>query len=103
MSNFLDTLDKLCNKGMELERYFKSIEGYKSKLKPDLESYIKFIVSDKDKMTVKQSLAELVGLKTNFLDRTIISGSMHIHNVNTNVLSSGLTMIRASLEQHMLE
>lgn len=103
MSNFLDTLDKLCNKGMELERYFKSIEGYKSKLKPDLESYIKFIISDKDKMTVKESLAELVGLKTNFLDRTIISGSMHIHNVNTNVLSSGLTLVRASLEQHMLE
>lgn len=102
MSNFLDTLDKLCNKGMELERYFKSIEGYKSKLKPDLESYIKFIVSDKDKMTVKQSLAELVGLKTDFLDRTVISGSMHIHNVNANVLSSGLTLVRASLEQYML-
>ena len=98
INNLIGILGKLCETGEQLLKGFQDIFRYQGKLKPSLTSYLDYLAAEQDSLTVKESLAEYVGLKTAYIDNVVVNGAIYIHDLNLAVLSAGLNYLKASLE-----
>jgi len=98
MKEYLDIMAELCRHGMQLTETFRQVSRYRSQLKPSLESYIRYLGMEHGRLTIRESLAEFVGLKTSYVDNVVVKGAMIIHDLNLTVISAALNYVKASLE-----
>lgn len=95
--SMLDTLDELCNVAIGQEKHYKNIDAARNKLKVSLRSYADYLFASKSKISLKESLAGYVSLKTGYMDKSYLTACMMIHNYNVRLLTASLTFIRGNV------
>lgn len=93
----LSTIEEICDLGLSHRALFESIVKQRQSLEGMLKSYLNFLATSKDKISIKQSMSEYVSLKLSFLDKVYVSGAFLLGDYMTRLLTNSLTYYKDSL------
>lgn len=96
--SYLDILEEICDCGIGLEKTYISIAQKRNGVSSHLKSYMKFIYNLRDKISIHNSMADLISLEVQYLDKTYITSSLQIQDYSVEVLSASLSFIKENIE-----
>lgn len=99
MEKYLDLLEDICRSGLNTRESYKKINKLRGNLKVSLSSYIDYLVSKERDITLKESMAEYISLRTAYIDQVLIAGHMKLHDQLIATISSCLSYIKASMDE----
>lgn len=97
LKRYLDRLDHLCDVCLRSEKVMDHIATERNIIKKNLNSYLNYLNVANTKISIKDSLAEYVALKMEFLDRVYVAGSMAIHDYIVRVITASLSYTKSAI------
>lgn len=97
---YLDTLDKICDHALFKTNLVNSITKSRNSLNPNLRSYLDYMYESPDKISLKDSMAKSVSNKMKFVDKTYISGLMHVETYSLKYLNASTQYIMALIKSN---
>lgn len=98
LKEMVATLKDICDYGMKLDDTYKNVIKDRNALRGILNVYMRFLLHAKDKVSIKESLSDLIMLKIAFTDRTNISGSMYVNDYMTRLVTSSLSYLKEAIK-----
>lgn len=95
----LDVLDGICTTAIEHQRFYESMKSHKLHLRLVYKNYYETLVSRNVKISVKDSLVDMVILKNNFIDKVYIPAAIDMHDYTVRVLNSALTYVEKNIRE----
>lgn len=94
----LSALETLCDLGAKGGFFFDTAVKQRVLLQEGLKKYMDALVHSKDKISIQESMADVIAVKVAFIDHVYIGGSIKIHDVVVSIMQAYLTYIEASIE-----
>ncbi len=94
LSAFVDSLDKLCSSCEQHQKLYENIKQLKLSLRFSFRDYFKMLIASSVKVNIKDSLVNLVYLKTIFTDKVYLVTAMDIHDYTAKTISSGISLAK---------
>lgn len=98
LSQFLDSLSKLCDLCISHQKYYEGIKKLKLKSRYSFKRYFDNLLDNKSKVGVEDSFIENMYMKNVFVDKVYIPAAMDIHDYAAKVISHGLSFAKSNLE-----
>lgn len=94
----IDILITVCDYGIELEKTYDTVIKNRNALRGVLNVYMRFLLSAKHKVSLRDSLADFISLKVASIDRTHIAGSMYVNDYMVRVVTASLSYLRDAVK-----
>lgn len=99
LSEFVNSLDKLCSVCEQHQKLYENIKDLKLKLRFSFRDYFKMLIASSVKVSIKDSLVNLVYLKTIFTDKVYLVTAMDIHDYTAKTISSGISLAKDHIKR----
>lgn len=99
LTGFLASLKRLSDVSAEQVRLYEQILRDKAQLKYGLRNYIQNLHNQDSKVSLSDSLAEYVYLKTLFTEQVYIKTAMDVQEYAGRILSAGLAFVEANIKR----
>ena len=99
LTGFLASLKRLSDVSAEQVRLYEQILRDKAQLKYGLRNYIQNLHNQDNKVSLSDSLAEYVYLKTLFTEQVYIKTAMDVQEYAGRILSAGLAFVEANIKR----
>lgn len=99
LSKFLDELEELCDACIAHQALYERVLQVKKTLKFTLRGYVSHLASSSNKVSLSNSLAEYVYLKSMFVDKVYLVAAMDIHDYSAKVISFGLSFVKDNIKK----
>jgi hypothetical protein len=96
---FLKELKNLCNTCILHEKFYNNVMQSKKHLKFGFKNYFTSLTKSSSKVTVKDSLVELVYLRSMFIDKVYLMGAIDVHDYCAKIISYGLSLVEAHVKK----
>lgn len=100
LSEFLNTLEQLCDTCVAHKTYYENILKIKQNLKISYRNYFSNLINSKDKVTAKDSMIEYVYIKSVFVDKVYITAMLALHNYALKVITNGITLAKETVKEY---
>lgn len=97
LDELLTQLDAFCEVGLGLEATYQSVLKTRSRIKASLPMYTRYLMGAQGRISIRDSLAELITAKVAYLDHTYISASLKTNDYVVRLLSAGLTYVNQAI------
>lgn len=98
LKSMVDTLIKICDYGIELEKTYDNVLKNRNAIRGVLNVYMRFLLTAKRKVSIRDSLADFIALKVASIDRTHIAGSMYVNDYMVRVVTASLSYLREAVK-----
>lgn len=98
LSRFLEVLLSICETGKEVKQDFETVARYRKGIQWQLKGYMKYLLQAKEKISIQESMAEYISVKTQLLDKVFVAGSVSVHDYIVRLLTASMSFVQASLE-----
>ena len=98
LDQFLDILLAICESGKVVKSDFETVARYRQGIQWQLKGYMRYLLQAKEKISIQESMAEYIGIKTQLLDKVFVAGSVSIHDYMVRLLSASMSFVKASIE-----
>jgi len=99
LSNFLDKLDAICDIGLSHVNIYTDIINKKKSLRYSFRVYFNDIIKSTFRRSLENSFLNNVYLKSIFIDKVYIAGSMNVHDYCIKIVTSGLSFSKDNIKQ----
>jgi hypothetical protein len=93
----LDALNQLCDIGLKLRQQSPIIVTARSNLKSSLLRYLKYLLLAHHRISIEDSCAEYIALRARSLDKTYLSGALHVQDYLHSLISAGIQYAEANI------
>lgn len=98
IKEMVNTLESICAYGVELEKTYKNVIKARNGVRGLLNVYMRFLLTSKRKVSIRDSLADFIAVKVAYMDRTHIAGSMYVNDYMVRVVSASLSYLREAIK-----
>lgn len=98
IKQYLDTLDSICDYGINLEKSFDRVVRLRNSIRGTLNVYMRFLLKAQNKVSIENSMSDYIALKVAYLDRTHIAGALYVNDYMARVLTSSLTYLKDAVK-----
>ena len=88
LSKYLDNLEKICDHELFKEKLYNDLVKSRDSLKPNIRKYMDHLYESEEKISLKDSMVNYLGMKIKFLDTTYIAGTMMVENYTLKYLNA---------------
>lgn len=99
LSNFLDSLERLCDLCITHQSLYENIKKQKTGLRYNFKNYFSAIVSSTNKISLGNSLIEYIYLKSIFIDKVYLAAAVDVHDYAVRVITSGLSFTKSNISK----
>lgn len=99
LKGLLDNLKMLVNTCLMHEQHFNNIKKQKLKLRYNFKRYYEHLITSKDKVSLKESMAEFVQLKSHLIDSVYLTAAMNINDYSISLINSYLNFIEKNIKE----
>lgn len=92
------TLKSICDYGIQLDKSYDKVIKDRNSLRSVLNIYTRFLMTSQKRVSVKESLADLIMLKLAYVDRTYIAGSMYINDYMNRLVTVSLSYLKEAIK-----
>lgn len=96
---FINKLDLLCDTCIKHKAMYENVVHNKKNLRFDFKRYFLNIINSDSKVSFKDSLLELVYLKSIFIDKVYLTASMDIHDYAARTIVKSLSYINDNMKR----
>lgn len=100
MQTMLEQLRTLCTLGLKQRQMGPLVIQQRDLLKKSLIRYIQYLITAQHRVSIEDSLAEFIALRTRSLDKTYLSGALHLHDYQRRVINAGIRYLEASIKAY---
>ncbi len=94
----LDVLDAVCDVGLASEKTYIDVARKRNGIKGYLSKYTRFLYNLKEKMSIYESMADIISLELQYMDSTYIASSLQLHDYMARVLNASLTYVKQNIK-----
>lgn len=98
--SFLKKLHQLCELGLKQRQLGPEIARQRDGMKKSLLRYLGFLMTSKERISIEDSCAEYIALRSRSLDKTYLSGLLHVDEYQRRLISAGLRYAEASIKAY---
>jgi hypothetical protein len=98
LEQFLDILLKICETGKMVKEDFETVARYRKGIQWQLKGYMRYLLGAKEKISIQESMAEYISIKTQLLDKVFVAGNVAVHDYTVRLLTVSLAFVKASIE-----
>jgi hypothetical protein len=98
IERYIGQLQALCQIGLKQRQVGADIVKQRGMLKQSLLRYMTYLVSAQHKVSIQESLAEYVALRTRSLDKTYLSGLLLVQDYQRRLIGAGIRYVEASIK-----
>lgn len=98
IKDMVKTLEAICAYGIELEKSYRSVIKTRNSVRGILNVYMRFLLTSRDKISIRDSLADFIALKVAYMDRTHIAGSMYVNDYMVRIVSASLSYLKEAIK-----
>lgn len=95
---FIEKLRALCQLGLKQRQLGPEIVRQRDGMKKSLLRYLGFLMTSKERISIEDSCAEYIALRSRSLDKTYLSGLLHVDEYQRRLISAGLRYAEASIK-----
>lgn len=99
LGHFVRELKTLCDLCIQHEKMYTDIANSKKHMKFGFKNYVARLIDSDRKVTVKESLVQYVYLKSLFIDKVYLMGSVDVHDYCAKTISYGLSFVEAHVKK----
>lgn len=99
LQGFLAALTSLNEMLHAHEYFYKDMLLAKKKMRLSFGNYIQSLVSAGEKVSLKHSLADVISLRTMFMDKVYLVAAVDTHDYAVRVISVGLTLVKDHIKK----
>lgn len=96
---FVQTLSALNEMINHHEHFYNSVQIARKKLKTSFGNYIQGLTAAPQRVGVRESLADVIYLRTVFIDKVYLVAAIDTHDYAVRVLSAGLSFVRDNMKR----
>jgi len=100
LPTFIDQLLSLCEIGLKQRQSGPEIIRQRDALKKAIDRYVKYLDRGDERISIEDSQAEYIALRARSLDKTYLSGAVHLHDYQRRVIAAGIRYIEASIKAY---
>jgi hypothetical protein len=97
LKQHLMKLNSICDESIGQEKALKTIKDTRSDIGGMLKTYAKYLFESKEKISLKESLANYISIKIKYIDSTYLAACMDINNYTVRYLAANLSYCRANI------
>lgn len=97
LAKLLGSLEALCDLSMKHQKFYEDIRNTKLSQKNVYKKYFESLTSRNRKVSIKESLIDLVTLRNNFIDKVYLPAAMDIHDYSVRVITAYLTYVEKNV------
>ena len=98
IKDLVSTLESICDYGVELDKSYKAVIKARNGVRGLLNVYMRFLLTSKRKVSIRDSLADFIAVKVAYMDRTHIAGSMYVNDYMVRVVSASLSYLKEAIK-----
>lgn len=98
LETFLDLLNRLCDRGLQQRQIGPDIIRQRDGLKKSLLRYLAYLMTSQDRISIDDSCAEYIALRSRGLDKTYLSGLLHVDEYQRRLISAGIQYAEACIK-----
>lgn len=99
LRGLLSNLKILIDTCKEHEKHFMNIKKQKLKLRYNFKRYYEHLVTSKEKVSIKDSMAEFIQLKSHLIDTVYLSAAMNINDYSVTLINGYLSYIEKNIKE----
>lgn len=96
---FVQSLSDLNEMIKQHEHFYNSVRIAKKKLKISFSNYIQGLTTSPQRVGVRESLADVIYLRTVFIDKVYLVAAIDTHDYAVRVISAGLSLAKESMKR----
>lgn len=94
LTEFLDALTRLCDACLKHQSLYEQINRLKGRMKMSMRTYVQKLIDSKEKVSLEDSKAEMIYLKSVYVDKVYLLAAIDVHDYSIRVITSGITFAR---------
>ena len=94
---FIDSLDHLCTAAIAHQSLYENIAKSKEQMKIGYKNYFMALVQSANKVTLTDSLAEQVYLKSMMIDKVYLTTAIDIHDYTAKIITYSLSYVKDNI------
>lgn len=95
--SLLDGLNAMCDICLSHKKIYENIMSAKLHLRYNFKNYFNSILISGDRISLKNSMLEMIYLKSHFIDKVYVAAAMDIHDYAIKVMNSSLTYVKKNI------
>lgn len=99
LGNFLNELDSICDLCIAHQVLYERAQRNKSDMTSVFRSFVTKLTSSNQKVSIQDSLAEQIYLKSMFIDKVYLAAAMDIHDYSARIISNGLSYVKENIKR----
>jgi hypothetical protein len=96
----IDQLQSLCRIGLKQRQLGPEIIRQRSDMKKSLMRYLGYLATANHRISIEDSYAEYIALRSRGLDKTYLSGLLLVQDYQRKVIAAGIRYVEACIKAH---
>ena len=99
LTEMVDSLDKATKLLEQHVKYYEALKGHKLKLRFSFKDYAKLLLANSYHGTIKESLIDLITVKTAYIDKVYLVGAMDAHDYLSLTIAAGIRFAKDNIRK----